>query len=102
MDKDASCFGFFSGAWDCVEKCKAQAQCKALVNSDGLEVVAAVLDDLIEELPNQTYISMSSIRGTLAQILNPNLVDKLLIDSKNAAENPDPNIGNLASLIDPL
>lgn len=79
--KEGACFGFYTGEWKCLEGgCKAAVQCKAFVNSDGLDIAADVLNDLLEELPPQVYLDVPSIRGQLSQILEP---DKLPTVLKN-------------------
>ena len=76
------CFGFYTGEWKCTDGCKSMQQCKAIVNSDGLDVASDVLEQLIAELPDKSYVSTPFHRVVLQQVLNPNNV---LADNRRAS-----------------
>lgn len=51
-----TCLGqYHSGARECLE-CKIKARCKSIQMTDGLEIGAALLERLIEELPEGNYL----------------------------------------------
>lgn len=69
---EGSCFGFYTGEFKCREAgCRLAAQCKALVNTDGLDVASDVIDTLLDELPDQPFCPTESVRALLAQLLHP-------------------------------
>ena len=68
------CFGFYTGEWICKQDgCKAVAQCKALVNSDGLDVAADTVDHLLDDMSQSmaTVPSTDSVKAMVAFMLNP-------------------------------
>lgn len=65
------CFGFYTGEWRCTNGCRLVQQCKAVVNSDGLDVVSDVLEQLLDDMPEGGYLSSGFHRVVLKQILNP-------------------------------
>lgn len=72
MAQPGDCFGFFTGEWKCKEGgCRLSAQCKAFVNTDGLDVAADAIGDLLEMLPDQAFVDTGSIRVLLEQLVDP-------------------------------
>lgn len=80
--KEGDCFGFYTGEWRCKEGgCLSALQCKALANSDGLDVAADVLESILESMTTTSLPSVGSVRALVAQMLeleNHNLVNPTL------------------------
>lgn len=69
---EGSCFGYYTGEFKCKEGgCRLASPCKALVNTDGLDVASDVIDSLVEDLPVQDYCPTDSVRALLKQLLDP-------------------------------
>lgn len=84
MDKKpGDCFGFYTGEWKCTNGCRLVQQCKAFVNSDGLDVVSDVLEELMSELPDAHYLDSKFTRVALQQVLSP---PTTLVTHRMAAE----------------
>jgi hypothetical protein len=64
------CFGFYSGGADCRSGCKLALQCKAIVNSDGLDVVSDIIEELLETLPNKAFVNGGTIVSDVAQLVS--------------------------------
>lgn len=83
---EGSCFGFYTGEWKCKEGgCRMTTQCKAFVNSDGLDVAADALGELLDALPIQAYAKVESVRALLDQVVHPEKVATLLVNLKATA-----------------
>lgn len=77
--KGNKCFGFYTGEWQCREgSCKCVVQCKAVANSDSLDVVSDVIEELSECLPNQDFLDTNSVRVLTEQLIYPIKVLKAL------------------------
>lgn len=102
MTAAGDCFGFYTGEWKCKEGgCRLSAQCKAFVNSDGLDIAADAIGDLMELLPDQPYVDTSSIRVLLEQLVNPAKVQVVI--SKLSLENTVlKGLGLFPDVADPL
>lgn len=96
MDK-SRCFGFYSGQWTCRNGCKASLQCKALVNSDGLDTAADLLELLVDALPDQPYLKASTARGIMSQIKDPHKGFEILLNQVPAQE-----LFSASGLVDPF
>lgn len=66
-----NCFGFYSGGADCRSGCKLALQCKAIVNSDGLDVVSDIIEELLETLPERTFFNGGTIVSDVVQLVSP-------------------------------
>lgn len=49
-----TCFGFFTGDDSC-QKCAAAKKCKAILVTNGFDVAAGVLEEILATLPEGTY-----------------------------------------------
>jgi hypothetical protein len=68
---DVMCFGFFSGGPEC-KKCPLDKRCRAVLISHGLDIMAGVLDTLMENLPpDSTYEETDLLPEIVNQILLP-------------------------------
>lgn len=65
-----NCFGFYSGGLDC-RGCKEALRCKALLNSDFIDVLGDALDEMVDDLPEGTYADSPFMWVMLNQILHP-------------------------------
>lgn len=80
------CFGFFTGEWQCKEGgCRATVQCKALANSDTLDVASDVVEHLLESLPVQDYLASDSVRVVVDQLIHPERLKAVLLKSNQEA-----------------
>lgn len=69
-----TCFGFFTGEPENCQRCAAAKKCKALLVSDGFDVAAGVLEEIMETLPTGTYeINMDEIHVDLVPGADPEL-----------------------------
>lgn len=60
-----TCFGFFGGEGEC-RACPVAKKCKSLLVSDGFDLAAAVLEELIRTLPEDgTYVLTPEIEAFL-------------------------------------
>jgi len=69
--KDFDCFGFYMGNPVC-NQCSARQRCKAVLISNGFDIVAAAVDDLVMQLPEQAaYYDTDRVPSLLDQLLHP-------------------------------
>jgi len=68
---DKDCFGFYMGSPVC-NQCSARQRCKAVLISNGFDIVAAAVDGLVLDLPdNGAYYDTDRIPSLLDQLLFP-------------------------------
>lgn len=68
---DKACFGFFNGEVTCT-RCFAMKRCRAVVVSNGFEIVASVVEELVRDLPdNGQFYDTDSVKEITDQLLFP-------------------------------
>ena len=90
------CFGFYTGEFACrSDGCKMVQQCKALANSDIIDVASDVLEELLDSIPDQPYIHVDSVGAALSQVLKPEIAAQVLgRQAQRAPVNPVDPIPN--------
>lgn len=71
--KNGTCFGFFGGSSKLAcERCVAARRCKAILVSDGFDLVAELLEQLVAELPaNAVFVDSDRAAVLVDQLLKP-------------------------------
>jgi hypothetical protein len=67
---DQPCFGFYSGGPVCAT-CTATKRCKAIVVSNGFDIVADALGQMLATLPDQNYRDTDRVSELVDQLLDP-------------------------------
>jgi len=68
---DKDCFGFYMGNPVC-NQCSARQRCKAVLISNGFDIVAAAVDGLVLDLPDKgAYYDTDRIPSLVDQLLYP-------------------------------
>jgi len=71
VNKDRDCFGFYMGNPIC-NQCSARQRCKAVLISNGFDIVAAMVDALVLELPEDgAYYDTDRIPSLVDQLFFP-------------------------------
>ena len=72
MSKETKdCFGFYMGNPVC-NQCSARQRCKAVLISNGFDIVAAMVDELVLELPEDgAYYDTDRVPALVEQLLFP-------------------------------
>lgn len=71
MATDKPCFGFYMGNPVC-NQCRARNRCKAVLITDGFEMVAATVESLMTYLPEEgQYRDTDRVPQLVDQILEP-------------------------------
>jgi len=69
IEKD--CFGFYMGNPVC-NQCSARQRCKAVLISNGFDIVAATVDQMVLELPdNAAYYDTDRVPSLVDQLMWP-------------------------------
>lgn len=72
-EQEPSCFGMYLSTYTCTT-CILQKKCKALLVSDGFDIVAAMVEQLIEQLPeNMSYTDTDRASELMMQVMTPNI-----------------------------
>ncbi len=80
-EKKRTCFGFFTGDDSC-QRCAAAKKCKAVLVSDGFDIAAGVLEEVLATLPEGTYeIDMDEIHADLVVGAGPKLKERALTEA---------------------
>lgn len=68
-----TCFGFFAGSQKIsCQSCVAARRCKAILVSDGFDVMGALVEQLIAELPDDVvFIDSEQVSAWVDQLLHP-------------------------------
>ena len=68
---DKDCFGFYMGNLVC-NQCSARQRCKAVLISNGFDIVAAMVDALVLELPEDgAYFNTDRVPSLVDQLFFP-------------------------------
>ena len=71
MSKDKDCFGFYMGNPVC-NQCAARQRCKAVLITNGFDIIAACVDQLVVELPEKgAYYDTDRVPSLVDQLLFP-------------------------------
>jgi len=68
---EKDCFGFYMGNPVC-NSCSARQRCKAILITNGFDIVAAAVDQMALELPdNAVYFDTDRVPSLVDQLMNP-------------------------------
>jgi len=68
---DKDCFGFYMGNPIC-NSCAARQRCKAILISNGFDIIAAAVDRMALDLPETgAYYDTDRVPGLVDQLMNP-------------------------------
>jgi len=71
MSTERDCFGFYMGNPVC-NQCSARQRCKAVLISNGFDIVAAAVDKMVLELPDKAaYFDTDRIPALVDQLMWP-------------------------------
>ena len=90
------CFGYYSQQPTC-GRCPVSKRCKAVLITHGFDIVAALLEQMMDDMPDQRYWGGKSTTATMDQLIAPpNDVDERreeLDDLLNLVDESDPTLG---------
>lgn len=67
-----SCFGFFAGDQNAsCNRCTASRRCKAVLVSDGFDILGEIVETLLVEAPDQAYVETDRVIELIEQLLVP-------------------------------
>lgn len=67
---DLDCFSFYIGGASC-ERCVANKRCKAILATNGIDIVASVVNHLLTELPPARFRDTDRVPELVDQLLEP-------------------------------
>lgn len=70
MTNEERCFPFYSGGPTC-QNCVVSKRCKAILVSDGFDMIAAFLEEMLTDLPNTEYKDTDRVSELATQLLKP-------------------------------
>jgi len=91
MSTEKDCFGFYMGNPVC-NQCSARQRCKAVLISNGFDIIAASVDALVLQLPdNAAYFDTDRV---------PSLVDQLMFPPADTHQDEIDDEDNLLGLLE--
>jgi len=91
MSVDKDCFGFYMGNPVC-NQCSARQRCKAVLISNGFDIIAASVDAMVLQLPDDAaYFDSDRV---------PSLVDQLMFPPADTHQDEIDDEDNLLGLLE--
>lgn len=68
--KIRDCFGLYGGTVVC-NRCQAAKRCKAVLISDGFDIMGSFVENLVETLPNLQFRDANGVNVMVDQLMDP-------------------------------